>query len=362
MQPTDLAGRRVALVMMSAIGDVVHALPLVNSIRAAAPDVHLTWVIQPAPRKLLDGHSAVDEFLPFHRERGWRAYPEFYRLARAREFDLVLDPHVFFKAGVVTGMLRAPRKVGYDRARAPDLNWLFSTERLVPCPRAHAQDEMLEFVDHLGIPRVLDWGLGSTPQEQSRYVELLPIEGHRPTVALVLASSKAEKDWPAERYLPLVERLTADLGARTVLVGGRSERENRVAEGLRAQASNPPLDLREWDLRRLVYLLERTDVLVSPDTGPMHIGVALDTPTVSLMGHTNPKRVGPYRYRDLLIDAFGEPGEVYTPEAGYRDGRMERILADDVMDRVRLALQRYGRKERGAESGSGAGRPGPGVD
>ncbi|CAN5763353.1 glycosyltransferase family 9 protein [soil metagenome] len=361
MQPTDLAGRRIALVMMSAIGDVVHALPLVNSIRAAAPDAHLTWVIQPVPRQLLDGHPAVDEFLPFHRGRGWRAYPEVHRLVRARAFDLVLDPHVFFKAGVVTAMLRAPRKVGYDRARAPDLNWLFSTERLAPRPRAHAQDEMLEFVDHLGIPRVLDWGLGPTDEERARYAELLPRDD-RPTVALVLGSSKAEKDWPAERYLPLVDRLTADPGARTILIGGRSERENRVAGMLGAHAASPPLDLREWDLRRLVYLLERTDVLVSPDTGPMHIGVALDTPTVSLMGHTNPKRVGPYRYRDLLIDAFGEPGELYTADAGYRMGRMQRISVDDVLARVRLALQRYGRAQRGSGRGSGPGLPRPGVD
>lgn len=336
--PTELAGHRVALVMMSAIGDVVHALPLVNSLRAAAPDVHLTWVIQPVPHQLVAGHPAVDEFLPFHRSKGWRAYPEFYRLARDRRFDLVLDPHVYFKAGLVTGMLRAPRKLGFDRARAPDLNWLFSTERLPPRPRAHVQDELLEFVDYLGIPRVLEWRLGPTPAERERYRELLP-PAERPTVALALASSKPEKDWPAERYLALTDRLGAELGARVVLVGGRSVPEERAAELLRQHAAEPPLDLRAWDLRRVVYLLERADALVAPDTGPMHIAVALGTPTVALMGHTNPKRVGPYRFRELMVDAYGEPGEEYGAESGYRYGRMQRITVEQVLERVAAALE-----------------------
>jgi heptosyltransferase I len=340
--PIELSGRRVALVMMSAIGDALHALPIVNSIRAAAPDVHLTWIVQRVPLELFAGHPAVDEFLLFRRELGWRAYPDFLRTVRGLRFDLVLAPHVYFKAGVVTGMLRAPHKIGYDRARARDLNWLFSTDRIAARPRAHAQDEMLEFVDHLGIPRVVEWGLGSRPAERERYAGLLPADP-RPTTALVLASSRADKDWPAERYMELVARLDADLGMRTVLVGGLSEPENRVAAVLHERLASPPLDLRAWDLRRVVYLLERVDVLVSPDTGPMHIGVALGTPTVGLMGFTNPRRVGPYRFRDLTVDAYGDPGEDYSPEEGYRPGRMERIGVDAVVDRVARALERYPR-------------------
>jgi heptosyltransferase I len=333
----ELAGRRVALVMMSAIGDVVHALPLVNSIRAAAPDVQLSWVIQPVPHQLLTGHAAVDEFILFNRPRGWRAYLEFRRSLRGRRFDLVIDPHVFFKAGAITGMLRAPRKLGFDRARAPDLNWLFSTERLPPRPRAHVQDEVLEFVDYLGVPRRMEWGIGPSPAEEARYRSLLPADP-RLTVAVVMASSKAEKDWPAERYPALIERLTTELGCRVVVVGGRTDREGRAAALLGRFPSRDLLDLREWDLRRLVYLLHRADVVVTPDTGPLHVAVALGTPTVSLMGYTNPKRVGPYRFRELMVDAFGDPGEVYGPEARYRTGRMERISVEDVLRKVQLAL------------------------
>src|SRR5690606_13293255 len=130
--------------------------------------------------------------------------------------------------------------------------------------------------------------------ERTRYRDLLP-DADRPTVSLVVGTSKPAKEWPADRYVALVDRLHDEVGARCILVGGRSERELAVADAIEAGATHPPLRLLEWDLRRLVYLLDSSDVLVSPDTGPLHIGVALGTPTVSLLGYTNPKRVGPYR-------------------------------------------------------------------
>ena len=139
-------------------------------------------------------------------------------------------------------------------------------------------------------------------------------------------------------------------GARVVLVGGKSEREMEAAHAVRTLAEHPPESLLEWDLRRLVYLLDQVDVLVSPDTGPLHIAVALGTPSVALMGYTNPRRVGPYRrFADLLVDAYGDPGEEYPVSAEYRTGRMERIGVDEVMARVRLALERYPRSERSGQ-------------
>jgi heptosyltransferase I len=160
-------------------------------------------------------------------------------------------------------------------------------------------------------------------------------------VALVIGTSRPAKEWPTERYATLVDRLHEEVGVRSVLVGGLSPRETEAALRIRDLAKHPPLDLREWDLRRVVYLLERADVVVSPDTGPLHIAVALGTPSVALIGYTNPKRVGPYRFTDLMVDAFGEPGEDYPASAPYRPARMDRIGVDQVVEKVLLALARY---------------------
>lgn len=341
----DLAGKRIAIVMMSAVGDAVHVLPVVNSIKAAAPDSRITWIIQPGPHALVKHHPAVDDFVVFDRKRGWRAFRDVRRALRGRRFDLVIALQVYFKAGLITALLDSPRKLGFDRARARDMNWLFTTERVPARGQRHVQDQYLEFLEHLGVPVRLDWsGLGPTTEERGRYSPLLPPHPG-PTVALVVGTSKPPKEWPAERYAELVDRLHDEIGARAVLVGGRSERELAVARAIRARAANPPLELLEWDLRRLVYLLDRADVLVSPDTGPLHIGVALGTPSVALMGYTNPKRVGPYRrFADLLVDAYGDPGEDYPVSAQYRQGRMERIRVEEVLEKVRGALERYPRE------------------
>ncbi|SOD02478.1 heptosyltransferase I [bacterium JGI 053] len=347
MPPPDLGRARVAIVMMSAIGDAVHTLPVVSSLRAAAPGIHLTWIIQPGPHALVAGHPAVDEFILFDRKRGWRAFADVRRALAGRRFDLVLALQVYLKAGLVTAMIDSPRKLGFDRARARDANWLFTTERIAPRGQRHVQDQYFEFLEHLGVPPLLEWGLGPTGDEAARYAPLLAAVD-RPAVALVVGTSKPGKEWPAERYAQLVDLLEGDLGVRTMLVGGRSPREIEAAATIKALAHHPPLDLLEWDLRRLVYLLDRANVLVSPDTGPLHAGVALGTPTVALMGYTNPKRVGPYRrFPELLIDAYGDPGEDYPVSAEYRSGRMERITPGQVAEKVELALKMYPRAPRG---------------
>jgi heptosyltransferase I len=340
---------RVAVVMVSTVGNAVHVLPVLNSIRAHRADARITWVMQPAAAELVRGHPAVDEVVAFDRKRGWRGLLDVRRSLADRRFDVVLNLQAYLKAGLVSAMAHAPVKLGYDRARARDLTWLFSTRRIPPRPRGHVQDEYLEFVEALGIPVVREWGLGPTTEERERYAGLRPAaEG--PAVAMVVGTTKPEKEWPAERYAALADRL-AEVGVRTMLVGGRSAREEEAAATIRRLAAAPPLDLREWDLRRVAYLLDRADVLVSPDTGPLHVGVALGTPTVSLMGYTNPKRYGPYRrFHDLLVDAYGDPGEKYPATAGHRPGRMQRITVDEVAARVERALRRYPRSSREGHS------------
>ncbi|HEX6040466.1 glycosyltransferase family 9 protein [Longimicrobium sp.] len=342
-QPSELAGARIAIVMMSAIGDAVHALPVVNSLRATVPGVHITWFIQPGPHALVANHPAVDEFIVFDRKKGWGAFQEIRRATRGKRYDLVIALQVYLKAGLVTALLRSPRKLGFDKERARDANWLFTTEQIPARGQRHVQDQYFEFLEYLGVPPLLEWKLGPTDAERARYADALP-PSDKPTVAMVVGTSKPGKEWPAERYAALVDRLEGEMGVRTVLVGGRSARELAAAAAIKATAKHPPLDLLEWDLRKLVYLLDTVDVLVSPDTGPLHIGVALGTPTVSLMGYTNPKRVGPYhRFGELMVDAYGDPGEDYPISAEYRPGRMERITPEEVARKVALALERYPR-------------------
>src|SRR5690242_14503862 len=118
--------------MMSAVGDAVHALPVVTALKRRHPDAHLTWVLQPGPASLVRGHPDVDEIVLFRRGAGWRAFADVRRALAGRRFDLVLDLQVYFKASIVTALARGPVKLGFDRARARDLNWLVTNRKIPP--------------------------------------------------------------------------------------------------------------------------------------------------------------------------------------------------------------------------------------
>lgn len=333
---------RICLVMMSAVGDAVHALTVVTALKRHDPTCHVTWILQPGPASLVRGHPAVDEIVLFERSGGWRAFGAVRRRLAGRRFDLVLDLQVYFKASVVTAMLSAPVKLGFDRARARDLNWLATTHRIPPREPQHVQDQYFEFLRHLGVPaEPVEWGLGPWEHERARQREFFA-SLDRPAAALVIGASDPRKEWLPERWAELCDALAERHGLRPVLAGGRSPRELETERRIRELARTEVVSTLGVPFRELVGVLEGAALVVSLDTGPMHIAVALGTPTVSLLGYVNPRRVGPYRrFHDLMVDAYGDPGEDYPVSVEKRPGRMERIGVADVLARVETWDRRY---------------------
>jgi heptosyltransferase I len=328
--------------MLTAVGDAVHVLPVVTAIKRRSPTTRITWILQPGPASLVRGHPDVDEVLVFERKRGWRAFAELRRTLRHRHFDVVLAMQQYFKAGLITAMTRAPRKIGFDRARSRDGTWLFANEHLTPRGERHFQDQYLEFAEAIGVdPQPLTWNLGPWASEiayQDRFVSQLS----RPAATIVVATSKPDKDWPADRWADVCDALDEEFGLQPVLVGGLSPRELAAVDEIRSRARRPVLSTLGTTLRELVAILDASAVVLSPDTGPLHIAVALNRPTIALMGYTNPLRVGPYRrFQDLVIDAYGEPGEQYTVSRENRAGRMTRITVQQVIEKLRIWRSRY---------------------
>jgi heptosyltransferase I len=338
----DLSGKRVGIVMLSAIGDAVHVLPVTNALKRHAPDCHLTWILQPLTASLIRGHPTVDELVEFNPYRGWRGWLELRSALRARPFDLVIDLQVAFKGGVVTALTRSPLKLGFDRARARDLNWLFTTARISPHPPQHVQDQYFEFLGLLGVsPEPVEWELGPWPGEPDplRGVELPP---GREIVAIQLATSDPDKDWLPERWATVIERLVEEHGLAPVLIGGRSQRELAARKVVDETARHRPASTLGNRLREMVGVIDRAALVLSLDSAPMHMAVALERPVISLMGATDPRRVGPYRrFQDLVVDAYHEPGEVIGISAARRRGRMARIGVEDVMEKVRVWERMY---------------------
>jgi heptosyltransferase I len=333
---------RVGIVMMSAVGDAVHVLPVLAALKRHAPESRITWVLQPGPASLVRGHPHVDDIVLFDRSKGWHAFTDVRRELARRPLDLVLNFQVYFKAGIVTSFTRAPVKLGFDRARARDLNWLFTTDRIPPHAPQHVQDQYLEFLTALGVPNErVEWNLGPWPNERPWQREFFA-RLDRPAAAIVVATSKPQKDWLPERWAEVADVLYHDYGLEPVLVGGRSDRELAAERVIMERARHKPVSALGSGLRNLVGILDGSALVLAPDTGPLHIGVALNRPVVSLMGYTNPKRTGPYRrFHDLIVDAYGEPGEDYPISMENRPDRMPRITVRDVVERIERWRTRY---------------------
>jgi heptosyltransferase I len=337
--------REICIVMLSAIGDAVHVLPIANALKRAWPASRITWVIQPAAHVLVSSHEAIDDFVVFRRRRGlgaWRSFRDVAAELRGRQFDLLLGLQVYLKAGLITGLARARIKLGFDARRARDAQWLFTNERIPARAPRHVQDQYFEFLEFLGVdPRPVTWGLTLTDAERAAQASFFR-ELDRPVCAVVVGTSRPEKNWMSDRYARVLEQLEARHGLRPVLVGGPSHAERRITGEILAQTGARVVDALGDDLRRLVWILEGSALVVTPDTGPLHVARALEKPVVSLFGRTNPKRSGPYRaFEDLVVDGYAEyEGEDYPISAEPRDG-MRRVTVEGVLAKIDLAMTKY---------------------
>jgi heptosyltransferase I len=334
----------VCIVLLTGLGDVVHGLPIVNALKADRPSRRITWVVEPMPAGILRHHPAVDEVVVYEKKKGTQGVLELRRRLAGGRFDLTLNLNYYFKSIWPTLFSRAPRRVGFDWRRSRDGVWFAANHHLPARPRSHTQDMFLEFLAYLGLrDPAIEWRLAPTAEERAEQARFFAPFAERPVVAIVPASANAKKDWLPERYAQLIDVLEHDLGYRTMLVGGPGERETRLARDIAQRASASP----HWALgdgvRRLVWLLQGSRMLIAPDTGPVHIARALDVPVIGLYGHTNPWRVGPYRkFRDLWVDRYTDPGDAPDPSRfDPKDGRMEQITVRDVLERVERVERSY---------------------
>jgi lipopolysaccharide heptosyltransferase I len=299
---------RIALVKLSSLGDVVHALPVAATLRAARPNARLTWIVERREAAVLRGHPALDEVVVAD-TRGWRrarrpaalraALADIQalrrRLAEAR-FDVALDLQGLIKSGAIAAATRAPLRIGFAArwGREP-LSALFTNRRVMPSPTArHVVEQYLALLAPLGIAeRRLQFQLPVTPAAEAVIDEWLAGAGlkpHRRLVVLNPGAGRPDKRWPAEHFSTLARRLAQEADAHAVVTWGPGE--EGVARAIASAAGvalAPPTGL-----DALLALLRRASVMVAGDTGPLHMAAALGTPCVGLYGPTSAARNGPY--------------------------------------------------------------------
>lgn len=344
-QPDARPPRSICLLRLSALGDVTHALPLVHTLQRTWPGVALTWIIGKGEQRLLEGLPGV-EFVVYDKKTGREGMRALRRELAGRDFDALLLMQLALRANLLSRAVRARRRIGYDRARSKELHGLFINERIPADAGGHVLDVLGAFARPLGLRQErIEWNL-PVPDDAREWARAQWPEDGRQTLVISPCSSHALRNWSAERNAAVAAHAAAQ-GWRVVLCGGRSELERRTADAIIAKAGVPLLDLVGKDtLKQLPALLERADLVMTPDSGPTHIANAMGTKVLGLHAATDPARSGPYSDRRYCVDRYDAAARLYLrrPASALRWGA--KIEREGVMDLITVedaiaAFERY---------------------
>ncbi|MCB2146929.1 MAG: lipopolysaccharide heptosyltransferase II [Deltaproteobacteria bacterium] len=301
----------ILIVKLSAIGDVIHTLPALSALRARYPAAHITWLVEAAAADLVVGHPALDRVMVSHRKRWirqlkglqrWRALSEirrFWRDLRDTRYDIIIDFQALLKSGLLVWLARGERKIGFDKGmQHQEHSYLLLNERIPPVDmEVHALTRGLMLLRAIGIEAksvVYDVPVSADDRRRVRtMLESEGIDGSRPLVAINPVALWETKLWRNDRFALLADRLIAEHEVDVVFTGGPGDRA--VIHDIRRRMASPSVDFSgRTTLTMLAALFQQSALMVTTDTGPMHLAAAVGTTVVALFGPTASWRTGPF--------------------------------------------------------------------
>lgn len=302
--------KNILIVKLSAIGDVIHAMPVAHAIKETYPEAHITWVVEPPAYDLLAMNPDVDEIILFKKKEfksigGFiENYGPLKREIQKRNYDAVLDLQGLFKSAAIAYLAKAPRKLGMCNMRE------LSDKISQPVIGANAKGHIVE--RYLDVARAIDCKAENAefslivPDREAdltrmRFSQAGANMGN-PYVVLAVGANWPNKRWPEENFAKLADWLYTKR-LIPVLVGGGVVDEQRAA-AISAQSEIPPVNLvGQTNLKQLAYTIQQAQLVIGGDTGPVHLAAGLKVPTIMLMGPTNATRNGPYGQLANAIEA-----------------------------------------------------------
>lgn len=333
------------MVRLSALGDVTLAVPLVRTLQASFPSARITWITSKASFALLEGLAQV-EFVVIDKPRSCADYRALSRRMAGRRFDALLALQANLRVNLIYPLIGADIKLGFDRQRAREGQWLFTNQRIA-FGKEHLLDSFLAFAAALGARQpVIAWGLPLGDSDHRFAAEHLRSPG--PFLAVNPAASKPERNWGVDGYVAVLRAAHASWGTTAVLTGGPDPSETELAQRIADAVDSPLINLvGKTSPKQLAAVLQRAQCLLAPDTGPAHIAVAVGTPVVGLYAVAPPALSRPYLYPELVVNKYPDavrellgrdPDTVAWGTRVHDPRAMGLISAEDVLAKLALVL------------------------
>lgn len=298
--------KSICVVRLSALGDVLMLVPLIRTLQMHLPDVAITWVISRPAYDLVEGMEGV-EFIVIEKPNSLGDYWRFKKSLAGRCFDVLLAAQASFRANLLYPLIKARRKIGYDKLRAKDGHGWFINEQIT-AGNDHTLEGFLKFADVLGFQKKnLSWDMPIGEQEYAFAKQHLP-ENQQPILLVNPAASKPERSWLPERYIEVIRHAQQKWQAQVVLTGGPGDFDRQLAEQIKAKVQCIDL-VGKTKPKQLLALIELGDIMLCPDTGPSHMAAAVGTSVVALHAVTSADVSGPYPFRHLAVDYYPQAVE-----------------------------------------------------
>lgn len=341
----------ICLIRLSHIGDTCHALAVVRAIQDNWPATRLTWIIGKIEEELMGDIPGI-EFITFDKRKGRQGYLQLQRQLANHSFDIALCMHASMRVNPIYRMINTPVRLGFDYPRARDFQWLFTNHRIEEQRQEHVLDSMMGFACYIGVPKqVPRWDIPLSTADRAFAMK------HTERAGAILTISPCStqrwrnfRNWDADKYSSVANYASQKFGCRIILTGGKSDLERKYGRKIEYRCEREVINLiGKTNLKQLLAILDVSDALICPDSGPAHMATAVGTPVIGLYATSNPDRSGPYLSRNLTVNAYPEatrhflgkmPEELRWGQRVRSPGAMALIQLDDVIDRINRVFDR----------------------
>ena len=307
MQNNKQKVENICVLRTSSLGDICHMLPFIFTIRKEYPNAKISWVIGKNEADFLGNINGI-QFIVFDRNNTLKSYFSIYKKLKKIKFDVMFIMQVSLRANIISLLIESKIKIGYDLNRSSDLHSIFSNKKIQSSKHSHVVDVFLSFLNVLNIEKInfiYKWDIEERITKKELFKKFFGLQDKY--FVLSPCSRSANRNWLVDRYAAVADYININFGIQCVLSSSSNSFEEEFVKDIVSSMKSKPLNLSgRTNLHELYSLVKNSELLISPDSGPIHIATCAGKPVIGLYGVTNTVRAGPYNSRDLCIDKYNE--------------------------------------------------------